>query len=115
MRFAPWVAVIALAACGRTAPAVQHGPLRPRFSNASGGPVLVVGAVARPAVVPWYRGMGIRYAIRAAGGATQFATRRAVVTRQELGQQRMFVVRYADLPEIELAPGDIVRVVEPHP
>ena len=109
------LALIALAvgACylEQTPPQV---PRRPSFFDKSGGPVVVVGAVVRPTVVPWYPGMGIRYAVRAAGGTTVFATRLATVTRRERGVLRRILVPYERLPEVELAPGDVVHVRERH-
>jgi protein involved in polysaccharide export with SLBB domain len=85
-------------------------PLHPRVRSASGGPVMLLGAVAHPGAVPYSSGMTFTLALRLAGGPTSFATR-AMVKRGTLffGLPLRDVIDHA-APDPELAPGDIVTL-----
>lgn len=105
MRFA----LVLLAACSTTASGPSY-PLHPRVRSASGGPVVMLGAVAHPGNVPYSPGMTLTLALRLAGGPTGFAN------HMRLERDRMvFTVPLRDVidheaPDPELAPGDVITV-----
>lgn len=98
-----------LVACASRQP--PRYPLHPAQRSASGGPVEVTGAVARPGAVPWSPGLTLRAALRIAGGPTPLGMRAARIVRGD----KQFVVPVQEIitgtaPDLELAPGDVVLV-----
>jgi hypothetical protein len=100
--------------CGASSSPTAERPIRarPTFPNLAGGPVMVLGHVKDPGAVPWFRGMGIGFAILARGGALPDFDPNIEVRRSEFGKQRQAFARYKSEfePEFELAPGDVVVV-----
>ncbi len=104
---------IALASCGGGA-SHQHVryPIHPVTRSAAGGPIEIVGGVARPGVIPYAIGMTLRGALRLAGGTT--------ATSADAARLQRFDGRHYDLPlraiidgsapDLELAPGDHIVV-----
>jgi hypothetical protein len=107
---------IAICACrGGSLPANgSQRPIRarPTFPNPGGGPVLVVGHIKDPGMVPWFRGMGVGFAILARGGVLPSFDPKIEIHRRELGKERTAFANYHSEyePEFELAPGDVVVV-----
>jgi hypothetical protein len=107
--------VVALPACSRgfEGPLVRPIQRRPTFPNLSNGPVVVVGQVRDPGIVPWFRGMGVEFAITARGGMLPTVDPIIEIRRLELGKMRRKLIVYQKPrvePEFELAPGDIVVI-----
>ena len=109
------LALLTIVACANPAPVTPWYPMHPLVRSASGGPVQVVGEVARPGEVPYAPGMTLSYAIEVAGGPTGMARERVRVVRDVNGRDKVFQLSLRKLiehrtPDPELAPGDIVIV-----
>ena len=110
------IVLLVLVACAAS-PGAPAYPLHPTLRSASGGPILVIGAVARPCAVPYTPGLSLRTVLRMAGGP-RHGSRRGRVTRTLAGREHVYAVPIDDIlvgaaPDLELAPGDVVEVPDP--
>ena len=100
-----------LVACASSRQPALHYPLHPALRSASGGPVEILGAVARPCAVPWSPGLTLRGALRFAGGPSALGMRHARITRGGLQfDVPVQAIVAGTAPDPELAPGDVVLV-----
>ena len=100
---------VLLIACG--AARAPGYPLHPASRPASGGPVSILGAVARPCEIPYSPGLTLRAALRFAGGPSELGMRRAQITRDgKTFDVPVQAIVDGSSPDLELAPGDVVLV-----
>ena len=99
-----------LVACSAGTPKPTY-PLHPASRPAAGGPVAILGAVARPCTVPYAPGLTLRAALELAGGPSELGMREARITRGGTTfDVPVQAIVAGDAPDLELAPGDQVLV-----
>jgi len=103
-------ALVLLLAC--SAASAPRYPLHPRVRSASGGPVMLLGAVAHPGAVPYSLGITLTAALRLAGGPTALANRAVLRREGQTYVMPLFDLVNHETPDPELAPGDLVTLDE---
>ena len=92
-------------------PALQPGDSVFIPLKAAGGDITVLGAVARPGLIPFQAGMSVSEAILAAGGYRNDADQNRVTLRPGNGDPRVLDMNVAE-NNVILSPGDTVVVAQ---